>query len=151
MKDAYTILGIELEPSEVSPAVLKYAYRKALLECHPDKLTQANEKIANQKRFTVQEIKEAFSILSDQSRKEEHDKILGMEVVQTGETVDLSDLQENINSESGELFWTKSCRCGNSQGYKVTEIDLLENEDREETTVQCLGCSIWIKVLYSVE
>jgi diphthamide biosynthesis protein 4 len=150
MKDAYTVLGLDLEPTKISPEVLKTAYRQALLEHHPDKSNQPRETVSS-RSFTVQQIREAFLILSDPEKKKEHDKRLGVTLVQTGETVDLSELEERENTDSGQLFWTRACRCGDPQGYKVTENDLIENGETEEIAVQCSGCSIWIKVIYSIE
>lgn len=55
-------------------------------------------------------------------------------------------------------IWVKSCRCGNSTGFILTEALLeltVQSQDNSlnhasELLVQCTGCSSWIKVLFDV-
>lgn len=147
MKDAYTVLGLDITRTDITPTDIKAAYKQALLDNHPDKWHQRGRG----RGFTVQQIHEAFLILSDPEKKRQHDKRLDTVLVQTGEIVNLADLEEHEDQTSGQFYWTKPCRCGAVHGYHLSEQELVDNGNSEEIAVQCSGCSIWIKVLYSVE
>lgn len=148
--DLYDILSINAQDSE-DPEKLKKAYRTALLRSHPDKVGQ------NDQSITVEMVMKAYDTLSDVEKKNAYDKTVNgrdNDSVNTpfsvSEVVDLDDLVIHEENEEN-LRWTKSCRCGAEEGYIVTEKDLLANGNAEEIYIQCLGCSIWIKVLYSTE
>ena len=66
MKNYYDILGI---PENADAEAIKKAFRKLALEYHPDK-NPVNEKWAETK---FKEINEAYSVLSDHSRRNEYD------------------------------------------------------------------------------
>lgn len=64
------------------------------------------------------------------------------------EVVDLDDLQ--YNEEKG--FWYRSCRCGETVSYVITEemLEAEENKDLREIFVGCVGCSLWLRVAFGV-
>jgi DnaJ-class molecular chaperone len=66
MKDYYQILGI---PENSSQEDIKNAFRKLAFKYHPDK-NPGNEKQAEEK---FKEINEAFSVLSDASKRQQYD------------------------------------------------------------------------------
>ncbi|ODQ65189.1 hypothetical protein NADFUDRAFT_24955 [Nadsonia fulvescens var. elongata DSM 6958] len=147
--------------SELSPIQVKKAYRAALLAHHPDK--QSGNNIgpnSAQEVFDIDLISKAYTTLSDPDLRSEYNKwlrkcgsVLGGSGT-TGEIVDLDDLQMKETLVDGEetCEWFKSCRCGEEQGYKITEQNLIDNGNSTEIIVQCIGCSLWIKVVYeSVE
>jgi diphthamide biosynthesis protein 4 len=160
MPTYYEILGLpkSLEnASAISAQTLRGAYRRALLQNHPDKSTIPG---LNSKKttYSIDQISEAFSTLSNPTSRAEYDKGLrlreaitngggvnGREVFRTGvETVDLDDL--DVNEAQG--IWYRSCRCGDARGFLIMESDLEEAADEGELSVGCRGCSLWLKVLF---
>lgn len=129
---------------------LKKAYRAALLRTHPDKAGE-NQKTAGLP--SVELVMKAYETLANPDKKNAYDRVINGTASVSGplsvsEIVDLDDLELHEEDEDN-LEWTKSCRCGEDKGYIVTEKDLLANGTAEEIYIQCLGCSIWIKILYS--
>jgi diphthamide biosynthesis protein 4 len=45
-------------------------------------------------------------------------------------------------------IWSRGCRCGDSNGYMLTEAELERESSEGEIYVACKGCSLWIKVLF---
>jgi diphthamide biosynthesis protein 4 len=65
---------------------------------------------------------------------------------QTGvETVDLDDLDWDAKRQ----VYHRSCRCGSTRGYCFRELDLEEVGEEGELMVQCVGCSLWLRVLFT--
>jgi diphthamide biosynthesis protein 4 len=159
MPTYYEILGLPegfRDDPILSAQTLRNAYRRALLQNHPDKATQSTVTGAN---FSIDQISEAFSTLADRKARAEYDKELkkrvveyergvkGREVFRTGiETVDLDDLE----TEELQGIWYKSCRCGEGRGFLIRESDLEEAAEDGEISVGCRGCSLWLKVLFGV-
>jgi diphthamide biosynthesis protein 4 len=150
--DYYTILNLatrKLDPS-LSPSEVKAAYKRALLQHHPDKSASAPKS-----GFTVDSIALAYKILSSPALKTEYD--LGLQtarpknddkVFRTGlDTVDLDDLTYDEAKE----IWTRGCRCGDDGGFVVTEAELELNAEDGELIIGCRGCSLWLRVLFGVE
>jgi diphthamide biosynthesis protein 4 len=130
---------------------IKQAYRKALLEHHPDK-AQTGDAARSVDSITV-----AYKTLSEPATKVDYDRELRLQharnkgddkIFHTGlDIVDLDDL--DYDEETGE--WWRGCRCGQDRGFIITE-DQLENESRYgELITGCKGCSLWLKVLFGVE
>ncbi|KAF3052966.1 hypothetical protein E8E11_008350 [Didymella keratinophila] len=183
-KDYYQILGLSSlglsAPSTGSPtappaarpnsAELRRAYRNALLKAHPDKQAAASAGGQALRRYTVDDVKEAYRVLDDPHRRTEYDNwvlrnphvlhasvdggnegeqtlsadfILGLDVL------DLSDFEE----QGGEGEWTRACRCGDEKGFRILEVDLEDAEKRgeKEVLVGCGGCSLWVRVGFDVE
>ena len=151
--DYYTILNLatrSLDPS-LNPSEVKAAYKRALLQHHPDKKSTSSPKTG----FTVDSIALAYKILSSPALKSEYD--LGLQtarpkdddkVFRTGlDTVDLDDL---IFDERKEI-WTRGCRCGDDHGFVVGEGELEINAEDGELIIGCRGCSLWLRVLFGVE
>lgn len=158
----YDILGLHQDQPSPSPEEVKKAYRKALLSHHPDKSAKTDCQTAhasNLGTLTVDDIALAYKTLSEPALKVDYDRWLasnaqssgpnksGGRVHHTGlETVDLDDLDYDEKSQS----WTRSCRCGVG-GFEVTEDELEKNLEDRELIVGCEGCSLWLRVLFSVE
>jgi diphthamide biosynthesis protein 4 len=159
MPTYYKVLGLPEalhEDPNLSAQTIRNAYRRALLQNHPDKATQSAVKGAD---FSIDQISEAFSTLSDRKTRAEYDKRLqqkasqyergakGREVFRTGiETVDLDDLETN----EVQGIWYRSCRCGDEYGFLIRASDLEEVAEDGEISVGCRGCSLWLKVLFGV-
>jgi diphthamide biosynthesis protein 4 len=167
----YEILGLpkSLGDSSIPSAQqLKAAYRRALLHHHPDKIRKQasityerdGEKFDLKQDYTIDQITEAYAILSVPKLRSEYDRALklrshssedvtqrDLKVFRTGsETIDLDDLAYD---EAGE-FWYKSCRCGEDLGFSIREADLDEASDIGELHVGCKGCSLWLRILFGV-
>ena len=150
--DHYQILGLEVRKDDwLSFNEVKLAYKRALLLHHPDKVGG----IPTEQTISVDDIALAFKIISDPVLRKTYDACLKTtrtsdhsKVVHTGlETVDLDDLLYDEN----DGFWHRSCRCGNEGGYLVTEAELEQHADDGELITGCRGCSLWLRVLFSVE
>ena len=155
--DYYEILDLEDKRyvCSLSHPELKAAYKRALLRYHPDKFKDAGVwGKAKSPSITVDDIALAFKTLSEPHLKVEYDKWLenssgiSAKPSHTGlETVDLDELA--FDEDAGH--WSRGCRCGESQGYLVSETELEKNAENGELIVGCKGCSLWLRVLYGVE
>jgi diphthamide biosynthesis protein 4 len=159
MPTYYEVLGLPdalRDDPNLTAQSIRNAYRRALLQNHPDKATQQPVKAAT---FSIDQISQAFSALSDRNSRAEYDRGLkqkaaqhkrgdkGTEVFRTGiETVDLDDLE----ADDVHGVWYRSCRCGDDRGFLIKESDLEEATEDGEISVGCRGCSLWLKVLFGV-
>ncbi|CAG8951293.1 hypothetical protein HYFRA_00008043 [Hymenoscyphus fraxineus] len=161
----YEILGLPeaiRNESHIPAQTLKSAYRRALLQNHPDK-SQVQSKASSHARtsiYSIDQISEAFQILSNSRSRATYDKELklqrepantkdgkGGQAFRTGvETVDLDDLEV----DDAQDLWYRSCRCGDERGFLIAESDLEEAAEDGEVNVGCRGCSLWLKVLFGV-
>lgn len=149
----YEILSLTpsmLDAAGSDPALIKRAYRRALLQNHPDKTTQQS-----QPSYSIDQISAAFSVLSSPKQRDEYDTSLKLAKTeddefarfQTGvENVDLDDLEFDEEQER----WFRSCRCGNERGYTFQEGDLEEAGDDGLLMVGCQDCSLWLRVHFAV-
>lgn len=157
----YDILDLPQGEPAPSAEQVKKAYRKALLSHHPDKISErsAGRSDTHAQQVTVDEVALAYKTLSERALKAEYDRWLAANSSFTGsnatggqghhtglETVDLEDLTCDEQAQA----WTRDCRCGVG-GYTVTEDQLEKNVEDGELIVGCEGCSLWLRVLYSVE
>jgi diphthamide biosynthesis protein 4 len=165
----YEILGLQVTHragNELLAQQLKAAYRRALLQHHPDKShVKAVEHISlpsstgGLSNYTVDQISEAYAVLSVPKLRSEYDRELKLhsslkssgqqneQLFRTGfETVDLDDL----DYDEDEAVWYRSCRCGDQRGFLVREADLEEASEEGEVHVGCRGCSLWLRVLFGV-
>ncbi|MBL7053336.1 MAG: molecular chaperone DnaJ [Candidatus Portnoybacteria bacterium] len=67
-KDYYEVLGVSRDSSEIE---IKKAYRKLALKYHPDRAPEDKKKEYEEK---FKEISQAYSILSDKSKKDQYDQ-----------------------------------------------------------------------------
>ena len=119
----------------------------------------------SQLTYTIDQIQHAYSVLSDASQRREYDRQLLLTSTSSShsfsvsteqkhsvstrfhtgvETVDLDDL--GFDEKTGVYFG--SCRCGNERGFQFTEAQLEEYEEDLVLMVQCLDCSLWMRVLF---
>lgn len=146
----YEILNLS-EHADLRPQDVKAAYKKALLAHHPDKKGESNSS-----RLTVDDIALAYKVLSDISLKRDYDQELQLArsqnskptIFHTGlETADLDDLVYNESTHT----WHRSCRCADTNGFVITEAELEANAEDGELITGCRGCSLWLRVLYSID
>jgi len=154
MQDAYQVLGLAVRPGSSQPwssEEIKTAYRKALLKYHPDK---AVDKIRSEEARSVDEISQAYEVLSDSSLRAAHDRALTLCTMKqlraqdSGlpglEVVDLDDLL----CDEATHTWSRACRCGQEQGFVITEAQLERTSEHGEVLTGCQGCSLWLKVVF---
>jgi len=168
MPTHYEVLGLSINAgSAENPFTkeLKSAYRKALLLHHPDKAqsgaaTSGKQSASCRPVYSVDQISTAYNVLSLPKLRAKYDTSLLLQIHEhsgsaghrnreeflTGvEVMDLDDL--DYDDHKG--LWYKGCRCGDGRGFIITEADLEAVIDEGELGVECIGCSLWIKVLFS--
>ncbi|KAF4123542.1 diphthamide biosynthesis protein 4 [Geosmithia morbida] len=162
-----SILSSQNDPS----SLIKRAYRRALLQNHPDKAPgsflppSASSTTKNTTEvYTIDRIQEAYTVLSSPTQRANYDAQLRLGGRPSGdgtssnddsaaskfhtgvENVDLDDLE----FDEQEACWFRSCRCGNDRAYLFRESDLDEVGDEGELMVGCLDCSLWLRVHFAV-
>lgn len=144
----FAVLGV---PQGASDYEIKKAYRRTLLQHHPDKVhqQQKSDNTSSGPQLTIDEINLAYERIRENPNGTSQRNIDDDSVVNFNEVVDLADLEDS-ELPDGSMQWTRSCRCG-GDGYLLFERDLELNGDADEIAVQCAGCSIFILVQYAVE
>ncbi|KAK4499826.1 hypothetical protein PRZ48_008012 [Zasmidium cellare] len=154
-RNFYQILDLveKQHDAVITPEQLRQAYKQALLHHHPDKHAHIS---GDSHSPTVDDISEAYKVLSDPESRSQYDHKLRLEAADgrdvatrhTGmEIVDLEEL--DFIEKSGT--WARDCRCGSKPAYIITEPELEKNADFGELITGCKGCSLWLKVLFTVE
>lgn len=155
----YEILGLSpamLDSCGQDPSpLIKRAYHRALLRNHPDK-AQRGRASSLLPAYTVDQISQAFAVLSSPARRAAYDASCRLPLARPGsalphfhtgvENVDLDDLP----FDDAEQRWFRSCRCGDDRGYSFDEDDLTDAADDGLLMVGCHGCSLWLRVQFAV-
>ena len=155
-------------------ALIRRAYRRALLQHHPDKQTAGSQGGSTAFEYTVDEIRSAYAALGGGGQSAAKKAVLGG--LATGSTatgleiVDLDELPFDEAEDDGASVqtWYRSCRCGNPRGFTLNEHDLEEELDAEametlagdagsgrsepavgELMVGCQDCSLWLCVHFA--
>lgn len=175
----YDILGVD---TSFTRELLRAAYHSRLFESHPDKnITNPTNSADTSKEFpknsnpdgkpitiaskvpaTVEEIKIAYSILSDPLKRALYDEELAENCARNGYNVTGAGLDEytlndfDYTETSGDATWTRDCpRCTSEESVVLTEEDLLEGSPDGtggfQIAVSCQICSLWIMVSYEEE
>ena len=159
----YERLGIA-NRSDLTASDVKEAYRRTLLVQHPDK---SKQRPTSSTHSSIDQISTAYRTLIDPDKRAAYDRTFGKHtgthtdvsgaVGHAGiESYDLDDLEYKVSKE-GNGIWSKTCRCGNRDGYMVTEQELERAVNRtaataevQEVLVGCRGCSLVIRVVFNV-
>ncbi|KAJ4388545.1 Diphthamide biosynthesis protein 4 [Gnomoniopsis smithogilvyi] len=155
-------------PDEQSE-IVKKAYRRALLKHHPDKQAQTSAEKSDassatySQHFTVDQITEAYNVLSDEQQRRKYTRNLraqskatfssnartttrGSRKAKTAqvETVNLDDL-----SWSGKrrLYYHACQGCGKARGFTLREDDIEDEDEDYELMIECSGCEKELKVV----
>jgi len=170
-KEYYRVLGLEAAKSKVPAEEVRKAYRHALLSAHPDKAKKegggklaGGNKGPQKEGYTIDDVKEAFAVLGDKEERGKYDRWLAVQPSERSgqsaltadfvlglEVLDLADF-EGVEEE-GSMLWTRGCRCGDDEGFRITEEELegAVGRGEKEVLVGCLGCSLWVRVGFEVE
>ncbi|KAI5779534.1 hypothetical protein EDC01DRAFT_778317 [Geopyxis carbonaria] len=179
----YTLLSLPPPPHilPLTPGLLKKHYHRALLQHHPDKASaRANSQStpstatttattpASAAVVSVDLLSAAYTTLASPTLRAEYDRSLtlssgagaegageagaaGPHASSVVQAVDLDEFTDGAD-ENGARF-TRACRCGEKEGYVVTEYEL-EQAAAEmevlEVLVACAGCSLWCRVGFGV-
>ena len=151
--DVLDLLPVLTTDETLNEKTIKHAYRRALLSQHPDKSSPEHSSVS---KYSVDQIILAYKTLLDPASRHEYDRTRFMDSRLTStarlrmrgvESVDLDDL---IYDETQSL-WYRSCRCGLSRSYVISEKELESNVERGEVVTGCPGCSIWLRVTFAVD
>lgn len=126
-------LGLDLH-GPLTAAQLRQAYRARLLQHHPDKVVGQQSSV---ERFTVDEIRYAFNLLS---QNKDEIPVDAMELSSTNPVAFETVCIDEFEYVAASNYFYLGCRCGD--GYIVTDNDL----ELGRTLVECGGCSLWIEV-----
>ncbi|MCJ1233868.1 Diphthamide biosynthesis protein 4 [Varicellaria rhodocarpa] len=155
----YEVLALPVPTSEGQRPTqqdIKLAYRRALLQHHPDKTTNKALSEAHPLKHTIDGITVAYKTLSNPESRSEYDRSIHLQHLATKkrhdttkgyiglETADLDDL----HYDETKAVWFRACRCGNKRGYLVTERELEKEIHNGEVIVGCGGCSLSLKVMF---
>ena len=157
----YKILGLTGHPSsDPFQQDVKAAYHRALLLYHPDRInahlaTEQQTHREHEDRYTVDQITKAYNTLSKPVTRAAYDKELDLSNRRSRKLignkfhngVEILDLEDLVYDDTTNV-WSRGCRCGDSHGYVLTEMDLERQSRDGEIFVVCRGCSLWIKVLF---
>ncbi|KAM0064364.1 putative DnaJ domain, Chaperone J-domain superfamily [Helianthus debilis subsp. tardiflorus] len=116
----YSVLGIR---TDASPSQIRSAYRKLALEWHPDKWANKSPSLAGEANRRFQKIQEAYSVLSDHSKKSMYD-------------AGVLDLADDIDDKEGmgDFLHDLMKMMDQNAGAKVESM-----EDLQKTFVEMFG------------
>jgi DnaJ-class molecular chaperone len=175
-KSHYAILGLS-RSSQLSSVAIKNAYHQTLLTYHPDKanvksyLTSQPSGVDRSPSVpSVDEIIAAYNTLSDPKLRSEYDSRQKVDALNNGrdkigysgvETFDLEDMNYEIDESSAMGMWSKPCRCGHEEAFRLTEEELERFEQASspegtksrtgEILLACRGCSLHIRVMFAIQ
>ncbi|PPJ59872.1 hypothetical protein CBER1_04962 [Cercospora berteroae] len=156
--DHYQLLGLSEKRNglPISTDELRQAYKRALLSYHPDK-HYTDSRRSGDMTVTVDEIAEAYKVLGDATLRAQYDQELAKADLNDAPRVntrhtgmEIVDLDELDPDEDGAV-WRRPCRCGSEPAFVVTEAELETNVEFGELITGCKGCSLWLKVMFTVE
>ncbi|KAI5804293.1 DnaJ domain-containing protein, partial [Geopyxis carbonaria] len=66
--EPYATLGV---PSNASPATIRSSYKKLMLQCHPDKVRDEDQRAEKAAQF--EKVQQAYELLSDARKRRKFD------------------------------------------------------------------------------
>ncbi|AET37365.1 diphthamide biosynthesis protein 4 Ecym_1110 [Eremothecium cymbalariae DBVPG len=147
----YSVLGID---SDADSDTIKKAYRRRLLETHPDKKQISNESLS------VDQLQKAYRVLIDKELRAKYDSELSEGFKKqgfyiTGEGLDEYSLDQFEFHEKDRTFTMNCPRCTVNEGFEFNEVMLEghavgKQEGGMHVVVQCNSCSLWINVNFDI-
>lgn len=135
MSTHYEVLNCSRESSLEE---VKQAYRRKLLECHPDK------NLVNDAKNTVefQKVQDAWTTLCDEESRRRYDAELSQNELETQSQLIFDVVGKCELDEENSEFFTYKCRCGDT--YYINKEELLI--EGQVVHVPCTGCTFALAV-----
>lgn len=159
--------------------IARQAYRRALLKHHPDRQAQntTDEKAAassdsssasnrsSSQHFTVDQITEAYTVLSDAKKRREYTRTLRSQTKTTVSSgayantkrrrksrasgADTVVLDDDMSWDGKRKLYYHACDgCGKARGFSLKEDEIEDDSEEDlELTLQCVGCEKSLRVL----
>lgn len=159
--------------------IARQAYRRALLKHHPDRQAQRTDENAaaasdsssastetSSQHFTVDQITEAYTVLSDAKKRREYTRTLRSRTRMTasssggntkakrrqrsrGSEVDTVELDHDMSWDGKRRLYYRGCdSCGKARGFTLGEDEVEDDSDEDyEMILECLGCEKSLRVL----
>lgn len=164
--------------------IARQAYRRALLKHHPDRQAQnttdenaaaasdsssssaSNKSSSSQQHFTVDQITEAYTVLSDAKKRREYTRTLRSQTRTTVSSgayantrrrrksrassgTDVLVLDDDMSWDGKRKLYYHACEgCGKARGFGLKEDEIHDDSEEDlELTLQCVGCEKSLKVL----
>ncbi|KAJ4406786.1 Diphthamide biosynthesis protein 4 [Gnomoniopsis sp. IMI 355080] len=160
------------EPTEQSE-IVKKAYRRALLKHHPDKQAQTSAESADggssptagthEQHFTVDQITEAYNVLSDGQQRRKYTRSLRAQSKATFSSSTSTNIRGSRKSKTAgvetvgldDLAWSGKRRlyyhacqgCGKARGFTLREDDVEDDDEDYELLIECSGCEKELNVI----
>lgn len=157
------------DPTEQNE-IVKKAYRRALLKHHPDKQAQtsaekdASSSASHEQHYTVDQITEAYNVLSDKQKRQKYTRTLRAQTKATFSARTSTNRRASRNSKTAvevetvdldALSWSGKRRlyyhacqgCGKARGFTLREDDIDDDDEEYELTIECSGCDKELTVI----
>lgn len=158
--------------------IARQAYRRALLKHHPDRQAQKTDENAaatsdsssasngnSSQHFTVDQITEAYTVLSDAKKRREYTRTLRAQTKTTSSSsahiktkrrqrsrssgVDTIVLDDDMSWDGKRRLYYRACDgCGKARGFSVREDEIEDDSEEDfEMILECAGCEKSLRVL----
>ena len=142
MSDYFEILGVSREATD---GEIRAAYLAAARRYHPDKLHVAGEQdgAVGSLGFDFSLIQRAYEVLSDPHQRYTAQTALQRrdEGIVVHDTLKTDEMDEIVDSDSGEVCYSYRCRCGDT--FVVRPAYITDSG----VCVPCNSCSLNIRVI----
>lgn len=141
----YSVLDV---PAGAPLEAIKAAYRRKLLQVHPDKQRCSANSDTNNASSDLIRIQEAYDILKDPQARAVYDSRLRSEQLRSRfegipwMTIKVSDM-DLVEDSHGHSLYEYDCRCG---GVFELRMELLHELARGPVQLTCLHCSSGLQI-----
>jgi curved DNA-binding protein CbpA len=118
---------------------IRAAYKRRLLEVHPDKQALDGVSLATHAPVSVQDVQRAWDVLRHEDKRRQYDASLladAQQRVTPWESVSLQDMQRTSLADGSTLF-AYDCRCGEAYELTQAETACLQSS---ALLLHCIGC-----------